>query len=139
MEMRVPPPKLKNPALSRQAPPPKPPEYDAGADLSDTLIPLQCLFEEHEFSWQHPRVVAFLDYCGVKSWRSLNPLQIKTLVEKVKKLDEAYGKVRRLLKKHGFSWEHPRVTAYLERCKVATRQDLTIKQLENLIEKLEQL
>ena len=86
MEMRVPPPKLKNPALSRREPPPQPPQYDAGEDLSETLVALQCLFQMHSFTWQHPRVLAYLERCKAKTRHHLTPKQLKNLLEKLEQL-----------------------------------------------------
>ncbi len=141
MALRVspPPPKLKNPALSRREPPPKPPEYDAGEGFTDVVVGLQCLFEMHGFTWQHPRLLAYLDYCKVKSWQRLKPSQLEALHKKLKALDQAYCQIMSLFQVHGFTWEHPRLLAYLERCKAATRQDLSLEHHEKLLKKLQQL
>lgn len=40
---------------------------------------------------------------------------------------------------HGFTWSHPRVLAYLDRCGAPTKHHLSPKELKNLLKQLENL
>ena len=44
-----------------------------------------------------------------------------------------------LMEMHGFTWKHPRMLAYLERCGVPNKHFLSEAHLKNLVEKLEAL
>lgn len=44
-----------------------------------------------------------------------------------------------LMQMHGFTWKHPRMLAYLDRCGVPNKHFLSENHLKNLVEKLETL
>jgi len=114
---------------------------DGVEDLSDVWAKIQIYFRLHWYSWQHPRLVQYLNYCKASSRHKLTPKQLKNLADKLEALPELRSadwlRVRAGFEGLGLHWQHPRALEYLRRCGVDDHHALTDKQVKNLADKLE--
>jgi len=57
-----------------------------GKDLSDLISKRDVLMEMRGFDWKHPRILAYLQRCGVPNRHFLTEAHMKNLVEKLEVL-----------------------------------------------------
>ncbi|WP_055075289.1 hypothetical protein [Pseudanabaena sp. 'Roaring Creek'] len=57
-----------------------------GKDLSALISRRDILMEMHGFDWKHPRILAYLERCGVPNRHFLSEAHMKNLVEKLESL-----------------------------------------------------
>jgi hypothetical protein len=57
-----------------------------GKDLSDLISKRDVLMEMRSFDWKHPRILAYLQRCGVPNRHFLTEAHMKNLVEKLEVL-----------------------------------------------------